>query len=380
MFKNYVKHGREYTGLIVGGLVALVGVVMAGVGGYHFFHHVITSSFSASLPTGQDIRFVTPTPVGGMHLTEGQRSQGQSPVAPPVSPLSTPRPYYAGAHEMGAVLVLEYHRIAYPETRWQRTPDNFRADLMRLYYEGYYPTNFNEMLAGFPDVPPGKKPVVLTFDDSDITQFRVLDNNTLDSDSALGILLDMNARYKDEWPTRATFFVLGNDANSHFKIFGQPTWVRAKLEMLVNLGMEIGSHTVTHTDLSAATAERIYWELAISKHVIEALVPGYTVETMSVPFGGFPYTLDFFKSGQWETYSYTYKGNVAAWGGPGPSPHAPEFEPYKVPRLEVNSEFFDHWLTHFADPVNPYYISDGDPTRLTYPQEAALINETVQQD
>ena len=33
------------------------------------------------------------------------------------------------ANELGRIMILEYHRIDYPEERWTRTPENFRRDL-----------------------------------------------------------------------------------------------------------------------------------------------------------------------------------------------------------------------------------------------------------
>jgi peptidoglycan/xylan/chitin deacetylase (PgdA/CDA1 family) len=312
------------------------------------------------------IRFATVTPRPQLALTEGQRSRQFAPT-----PTPTPGPYFAGANELGQVMVLEYHRIAYPEQRYQRTPDNFRADLQRLYQAGYYPVNFIDLIRGLPNVPAGKKPVVLTFDDSDISQFSLLPDNTINADSALGIILNFHYDYGDDWPPRATFFILGNDVGNHISIFGQSDWAQAKIQYLIDLGMEVGSHTVNHTDLSVATAERIEWELAVSKHVIEQLAPGYTVQTLSVPYGGFPYTLEFLKAGRWNEFSYTYAGNVAAWGGPSVSPFDPTFEPYHVSRLEVTDIWIDHWLTYFEQNPHQYYISDGNPDRLTFPQEIA---------
>jgi peptidoglycan/xylan/chitin deacetylase (PgdA/CDA1 family) len=312
------------------------------------------------------IIFATITPPPQLTLKEGQRSRQFAPTPTPV-----PGPYFAGANEMGKVIVLEYHRIGYPEQRYQRTPDNFRADLQRLYQDGYYPVNFIDLVRGLPNVPAGKKPVVLTFDDSDISQFYLLPDNTIDADSALGIILNFHDQYGNDWPSRATFFVLGNDVSNYVSIFGQPEWATAKIQYLIDLGMEVGSHTVNHTDLSVATAERIEWELAVSKHVIEQLAPGYTVQTLSVPYGGFPYTLAFLKSGRWNEFSYTYAGNVAAWGGPTVSPFDPTFEPYNVSRLEVSDIWIDHWLTYFEQNPHEYYVSDGNPNRLTFPQEIA---------
>ena len=289
--------------------------------------------------------------------------------AAPQSPISAPPAPFPGANELGKLLILEYHRLAEPEDRYQRTPENFRGDLQRLYDSGYFPVNFYDLIRGLPDVPAGKKPVVFTFDDSDISQFRVLDDNTIDADSALGILLEFHHEHPLDWPNKATFFVLGNDAGDYQTVFGQPRWAKSKIKFLVETGMEVGSHTVNHVDLSVASAERIYWELAVSKRVIEEIVPGYTVQTMSVPYGGFPYTLDFLKSGSWGTYEYSYSGNAAAWGGPTVSPFDETFDPYRVSRLEVTGEALDHWLTHFEENPQEYYLSDGDPSRVTAPQE-----------
>ncbi|GAB4446290.1 MAG: hypothetical protein Fur0044_42500 [Anaerolineae bacterium] len=317
------------------------------------------------------IVFVTPTPPGLMVLSEGQRFSAQ----PPAQSTALAAPYFAGANEMGQVMVLEYHRIGYPEQRYQRTPENLRADLERLYQSGYYPVNFVDVIQGLPAVPPGKKPIALTFDDSDISQFKVLADRTIDADSALGILLNFHHQHPTDWPTRATFFVLGDDSNNHYKVFGQSELAKEKIQVLVDLGMEVGSHTVSHADLSVATAERIYWELAVSQHVIEEMAPGYKVQTLSVPFGGFPFTLDFLKAGQWEELSYSYIGNAAAWGGPNVSPFDPTFEPYHVSRLEVTETSVDHWLTYFEQNPEAYYISDGDPNRVTFPQRVEIAAE-----
>jgi peptidoglycan/xylan/chitin deacetylase (PgdA/CDA1 family) len=351
---------------IVVSLLAML-LLLAGLAvlGYVFIE--IKRPPSAAVPPGAGIIFVTVTPRAQFTLNEGQRYRG----APTPEPLSGA--YYADANELGQVMVLEYHRIGYPEMRYQRTPENFRADLQRLYQNDYYPVNFVDLINGLSHVPAGKRPVVLTFDDSDISQFRVLPDNTIDADSALGILLNFHNQHKNDWPPRATFFVLGDDTQNHRRIFGQPKWAKQKIQVLVDLGMEIGSHTVNHVDLSVVTAERIEWELAVSKHVVEELAPGYSVQTLSVPYGGFPWTLDFLKAGQWGDYSYRYVGNVAAWGGPTVSPYDPEFDPFRVSRLEVSDAWMDHWLTYFEQNPHEYYISDGDPTRLTYPPAAPEI-------
>lgn len=351
------------TGWLRWGCLIMCGLLAAGC------NQLFSNSPATPAPSG--IVFVTATPSGQVTSPEGLHLQVQP--TPLLSPQPTPTAYFSGANELGKVLVLEYHRLGYPETRYQHTPDNFRADLQRLYDSGYYPVNFIEVIRGLPDVPPGKKPFALTFDDSDLSQFNVLDDRTIDADSAVGIILNFHSQHPQDWPTRATFFVLGDDTNNYYKIFGQSEWAKSKVQLLIDTGMEVGSHTVSHIDLSWVTAERLEWELAVSQHVIEEISPGYKVQTLAVPFGGFPYTLDFFKAGQWDDLSYTYAGNAAAWGGPSVSPHDPTFEPYKVSRLEITDTSLDHWLTYFEQNPQEYYVADGDSSRVTVPQSMEIV-------
>lgn len=318
---------------------------------------------SALAKTTSPILFATVTPGPVPNLNENLQFR---PLATPEA-VSAP-PVFEGANELGKIMVLEYHRIGYPETRYQRTPDNLRADLLLLHAAGYYPVNFIDLINGLPDVPAGKKPVVLTFDDSDISQFRMIDDNVIDADSAVGIILNFHSQHPEEWPPRATFFVLGDDTGDYISVFGQSKWAKSKLQFLIKQGMEVGSHTVNHTDLSIATAERIHWELAISKHVIEEMAPGYTVQTLSVPYGGFPFTPEFLKTGEWGDYSYQYAGSAAAWGGPTVSPFDQTFDPYHVSRLEVTADSFDYWLNYFEQNPHEYYISDGNPAVVTIPE------------
>lgn len=105
------------------------------------------------------------------------------------------------------MLILAYHRIGEPEGRWQRTPANFRTDLERLLADGYFPVNLRDLVEGrLSMVPAGKRPVVLTFDDSTIGQFRILPDGTVHPHSAVGILKAFHEAHPADWPLRATFW------------------------------------------------------------------------------------------------------------------------------------------------------------------------------
>ena len=71
-------------------------------------------------------------------------------------------------------MILEYHKIDYPESRWTRTPENFRNDLQRFYEKGYQLIRLGDFLENRIRVGKGKTPLILTFDDSSPGQLRFL--------------------------------------------------------------------------------------------------------------------------------------------------------------------------------------------------------------
>lgn len=276
--------------------------------------------------------------------------------APTHTPTLTPPPSLP-SNRLGSLLVLEYHLIGQPEDRWQRTPANFRADLTRLHAEGYTPVNLIDLTQGFPDLPAGRKPVVLTFDDSDISHFRYLDDGTLDPDSAVGILYEFHRQHPAEWPLRATFFVLQDVDVPTRILFGQAKLADQKLHWLIDQGFEIGSHTISHFDLAAGSAEGVQWQLAVSQRQLEARLPDYQVRSLSVPFGNYPQDESLLHQGVWEGQTYRYANTVMVAGGPSLSPHSPDFDPYRIPRLQATQENLDYWLDYFAQNPEFYYVS-----------------------
>src|SRR5437879_8351366 len=112
-------------------------------------------------------------------------------------------------NERGRVMVLEYHKIDYPEERWTRTPENFRRDLETLYARGYRLIALGDLLDGRIALPAGTTPVILTFDDSSPGQFRYVEENTaveIDPKSAVGIL-EAFAREHPDFGHATIFFV-----------------------------------------------------------------------------------------------------------------------------------------------------------------------------
>lgn len=260
--------------------------------------------------------------------------------------------------------MLAYHRIDRPEDRWTRTPENFRHDLETMVTHGYYPVNLIDVATGnLGHVPRGRRPIVLTFDDSTAGHFRYLEDGTIDPDCAVGILLEMHEKYGNNWPLRATFFVLlRNTDEPGAPLFRQPDLAMQKVRALVDWGFEIGSHTITHPILNEISAEEVKWELAVSQDRIEALVPAYTVRALALPNGVYPSDKSLVKKGYSESAgsSYRYEAVVRLGAQSCPSPFSPDFDPYFIPRVQAIQSQLDQRFSYYERHPEHYYVSGGN--------------------
>ena len=134
-----------------------------------------------------------------------------------------------------------YHRIISPsESVYDTTPRQFRRELLELYRQGYRPIRAKDLVRGTIDVPAGKTPVVLTFDDASASQFALLPNGKVDPRSAVGILLAFSRKHPGFAPT-GTFYVISS-------LFERGDGPRL-LDELAQMGFELGAHTFDHANL-----------------------------------------------------------------------------------------------------------------------------------
>ncbi|HZK49093.1 MAG TPA: polysaccharide deacetylase family protein [Thermoleophilia bacterium] len=300
-------------------------------------------------------------------------------AAAPTGPMTSARAAAMGANELGRILVLEYHQIGAPEADWTRTPEQFRADIDLLKSEGFYPIDVRDLATGNIEVAAGKTPVVLTFDDSSPGQYRILDDQTIDPDSAVGI---MEAAVRSGgWASRASFYVLLDVRPDDHVLFGQPDYQTKKLRSLVEWGYEVGSHTVSHLNLKEAYAEESTKQLALSAKMIEDMVgSGYKVQTLSIPLGEYPADDAILRSGTWESIAYGYIAALKVSGGASPSPFSQEFDPLHIPRVIVRGNALREAIQAFKDEPGLRYVSDGDPAAVSVPAETAEALGTLRAD
>ncbi len=256
------------------------------------------------------------------------------------------------ANELGPVPVLMYHRITRrPQSVYDITPSRFRSELQRLFEEGYVPITAGELARGEIDVPAGKSPVVLTFDDGSIEQYRRR-NGAPSPRSAVGIFVRFSRRHKD-FPVAGTMFV----NNRPFD--GRPD----AMESVTALGFELGNHTLDHANLAELSATDVQRQLREGTQLITEAVPDAEVRTLALPFGIFPAR----RSLAWEGTGYRHDGVFLVGAEPAPSPFARSFDAHAIPRIragggELAATF---WLNHLA---GTRFVSDGDPGLISFPE------------
>jgi peptidoglycan/xylan/chitin deacetylase (PgdA/CDA1 family) len=280
---------------------------------------------------------------------------------------------YAGAgdltpNELGRVMILEYHKIDYPEERWTRTPENFRRDLETLYAKGYRLISLGDLLDRKITIPAGTTPVVLTFDDSSPGQFRYIEANgsvQIDPKSAIGILEAFIAE-KPDFGRGGTFYVLPG-ASKPNRLFNQPEYEAKKLLFLVSHGYEIGNHTLWHANLGKYPEATVRAQVAEAQVWIQRHVPDYKTRTLALPHGVYPPDVNWVLNGTAKGTTYSHDAVLMVAGGPAPSPFSRAFDPVRLPRIQAVERDLGYWLNYFDKNPHERFVSDGDANSVTVP-------------
>ena len=296
---------------------------------------------------------------------------------------------YASAHikpdEVGRIPILMYHAFGANNTfRGHRydtfglniAPDTFRAQLDAMYKANWYPVNMRDVLSAHLDIPAGKTPVVLTFDDARGTQFKYLPDGTIDPNCAVGILMDFHAQHSD-WPLRGTFYVLPKSKWNPAP-FWQPGLETKKLRFLVDQGFELANHSTSHRMMGHLDGATLTWEMAECQRYFQARIPNLTMNTMALPGGDAPRNHALWTrllSGKDGGTTYNNRCILMAWGGPTYGWASKKFDPERVARIGVSPGYMEGWLKRLSAAKAHEYVSDGDPNTLAVPQsESKNVN------
>ncbi|MBA2451828.1 MAG: polysaccharide deacetylase family protein [Chloroflexia bacterium] len=192
--------------------------------------------------------------------------------------------------------VLMYHQLGEPESRYQISMWRFAEQLDWLQVNGYTTITLTEAynaLLGFTALPD--KPVVVTFDDGYTSHW--------DAAAAL-----------DRRGMRGVFFIT----------LGQPRMADWQIKDISDRGHEIGSHTISHPDLTSLSAEQLAYELEASRSELRAITQ-HPIDFFAYPYGASNERVVV------AVQAAGYRGAVAAWGGTGWHPELRWMEP----RVEI---------------------------------------------
>jgi len=252
------------------------------------------------------------------------------------------------ANKDGVVFVAEYHNIGTEKNNMFRSPEQFKKDLQRFYDLGFRPVTATEYLDNKMSLPPGASPVVITFDDSQPTQIKLLADGSLDPNCAMGIWQEF-AKVHPDFPMKATFFVLP-------AMWDQPKLRKQKVALVHKWGSELANHTVHHPVLRNLTDERVKQEIAGGVELLEHYGEKGPF-LFAMPYGSTPKNRSLIKMFKYHGRVFTIKAAFLVGANPAPSPVSKEFQPSRIPRIiaQPGRWGLDDWLNRLGKKeVKPY--------------------------
>lgn len=270
-------------------------------------------------------------------------------------------------NELGKIPIITYHAFGKKNSEFVRSVDSFYHDLKLLRENDFYPIRLRDFLEKKFHVPKGKIPVLITFDDSAISQFRYLPNGEIDPECAVGVMEKFKKDYPD-YPLRAVFFVMPG-ARYPNNLFGQPMYNHKKVKFLLENGYEIASHTYWHANLSIYY-NRMEEVLAKNQEAMEQYAPNLSLKALALPFGKYPpekYYHQLFK-GSFKGKKYQHELIFDYSNKLSDSPYSVEFKPVQVHRLHGFQGVFDKLFRQRQKEPQIFFVSDGDPDSITLPE------------
>lgn len=288
-------------------------------------------------------------------------------------------------NELGQVPIMMYHGIIdlkneetfgyggnVDQEGYNRTQEAFRLDLEKYYQEGYRMIRLKDYINGVINVELGKSPLILTFDDGNNNNIKVLGKDEIgeliiDPNSAVGILEYYKKKYPD-FQVTATFFL--NEG-----LFQQPQYNYDLLKWLVANDYDIGNHTKGHLNLGTATIEQVQSSIASLYQQLDQIIPNQYVNILSLPFGA-PLTkthpnFSYILKGNTNSYVYENKATLRVGWEPELSPFHHHFDQTFLKRVRAwdnKGQDFDLEMC-FKILENTRYISDGDPNTIVIKTE-----------
>ncbi len=233
-------------------LTILLMVFLTGCGNALIPPVPVTSTLSATIPPTSTATLIpSPTPT--------------ATLTPTVTPTPTPAwPVQGPGHVVCPILL--YHRIDVPEnpSRYFVTPDQFEVQMELLHDWGYTSIPLSLLVKAITQgAPLPPRPMVLTFDDGDISV------------------------YNNAWPVMKKYGYTGvvYIVSNRLQVDGYMN--AEQIRALADDGWEVGSHSMSHADLTKSHSKdwnSLPSETKQSRLDLEAAI-GVPVRTFAYPFG-----------------------------------------------------------------------------------------------
>lgn len=161
--------------------------------------------------------------------------------------------------------ILTYHRIGQNDRTREVLPESFEEELSYLSMAGYKSISLEELCRHLHEgAPIQEKSIALTFDDGYGDHFRYT--------------FPLLQRYG----FNATFFIAVNFVGGSFEGTRMLSW--AEVMEMSNVGINFGSHTLTHPLLTRISTEEARREVALSKKILQEKI-GRVVNFFCYPYG-----------------------------------------------------------------------------------------------
>lgn len=297
-------------------------------------------------------------------------------------------------NELGRVPVMMYHGIVNKKSSetsytggnvdkdgYNRTVEAFKEDLEFYYQNGYRMIRAIDYVNGIIDVPYGKSPIVLTFDDGNTNNIKVNGISEdgeiiIDENSAVGVLESFKKKYPD-FNVTATFFVNGS-------LFQQSEYNEKILKWLVENGYDIGNHTKTHVNFSDASTNESEEEVGFVYNKLDAIIPDKYVKLVALPFGS-PYkkthaNFSHIINSNYNGINYETVSTFRVGWMPDYSPFSKDFDKEFIMRVRAydnNGVDFDIDAS-FRILEKNRYVSDGNADTIVIKEsDASYLNDTI---
>jgi len=273
-------------------------------------------------------------------------------------------------NEAGQIMVIMYHGIS-SEGRnndLERSAWAFRNDLEKLYERDYRLIKLEDLISGNIDIPAGKTPVILTFDDGERSAFSLVEGEAglePSPNCAVGIINEFCREFPD-FGKAAVFYI-----NAYKEPFYGAGSVEERFNYLIENGFELGNHTYSHVNISKLNKDQIEEELEKLDSYVNKYLPDYNMQSFCYPYGERPCD-DRLKPYVLNGRGYSYE--IALKAGPTGTAGMPwhiDFDRLNFPRVRGTdyAKYDLGWYIKYYD-NNPHlrYVSDGNRDVISVPE------------